>query len=209
MLYRLARLLAPPHCVGCGSPNGLLCRACGHVCYARDTAQSLKPKHWSFYNDELRRLTALGPLDGPLRELIHAMKYRHSREAAAVLAGMMVPWFPANVASCIVPVPTATIRIRQRGFDHTWMMAKALSRLTGVPAKRLLLRQSNVRQVGQNRQTRLTQAKNQYFALSVPPNASVVLIDDVVTTGATIMACATLLSRQGCEVYALVAAYEE
>ena len=96
----------------------------------------------------------------------------------------------------IVPVPPAPARRRKRGFDAAEEIAAALGLETGLPLWLCLGRSQGRRQVGRPRAERL--ASPPRVRLARPPPASVVLVDDVVTTGATLGACARALRSGGC-----------
>jgi ComF family protein len=152
--------------------------------------------------------TAIGLHEGRLRDVVQALKYdarptiarhlarRMARAGAAVLAG----------ADCVVPVPLHRSRERTRGFNQ----ARELARHLGTPARDALVR---VRKT--ETQADLPAGRrhaNVRGAFALPPGVSVagatiVLIDDVSTTGATLNACAAVLREAGAaEVRALTAA---
>ena len=107
---------------------------------------------------------------------------------------------PTNSNDMVVcPLPTAPARIRARGFDHAKLIAKYLADDAGLEQKDYLGRRSNVRQLGSTRAQRLEQMKNEFF---VKPGLDlsgkeVLLVDDVVTTGASLSAAAKTLKRAG------------
>jgi ComF family protein len=155
------------------------------------------------------RARAIGTYDGALRAVVHALKYEGRRSLARTLAGLMRRRGADMLdgATCAVPVPLHPSRRRERGFNQAADLAKhvglpavaalrrvrATSTQTGLPAAQ---RHRNVRDA-----FALTRAGR---ALT---NATVVLIDDVSTTGATLEACARVLKQAGvAEVRALTAA---
>lgn len=107
-----------------------------------------------------------------------------------------LPQLPEN--TIIVPVPTAAPHIRVRGYDHTYLIARHLARLRGLQCRSLVKRVSATVQVGASRQTRLQQAKNAFRAVTgIDKDGYYLLIDDVVTTGATINYAAKTLKDAG------------
>ena len=113
----------------------------------------------------------------------------------------------------LCPIPTASSRRRGRGFDHAkllmhtyWRKLPAYLQLSGRP-QQLLTRQSNTRQLGASRPQRIEQMQDE-FALKPRADVdgkTVLLIDDVVTTGATLASAAKTLKNAGAKrVYALV-----
>jgi ComF family protein len=107
----------------------------------------------------------------------------------------------------IVPVPTATKRIRQRSFDHTLLLARGLSRKLKLDRASVLARSGQISQVGAPRSIRLAQAE-QHYLIKNPAKAAgrnILIIDDVLTTGATLRAITKILRAAGAtQVDALV-----
>ena len=103
-------------------------------------------------------------------------------------------------AAVLVPIPTIAAHKRQRGYDHTKLMAAAIKRQRGGSVTSLLMRQTNSVQIGKGRAERLRQA-HQAFTLNtkhrIDCDAPHIIIDDVYTTGATIEAAAKLLQSAG------------
>jgi ComF family protein len=153
--------------------------------------------------------TSLGPYAGALRTLVHELKYRGRRRVAARLAEVLVAE-PAVAgllrdAEALVPVPMHPRRRRQRGFNQAELLAQELARRCGVP----LVPDALVRRRDTATQTGLSAAarrRNVAGAFAVRRRARVagrtlVLVDDVVTTAATALACARALRAAGaCDV---------
>jgi predicted amidophosphoribosyltransferase len=98
----------------------------------------------------------------------------------------------------IVPVPTVAAHIRQRGYDHTLLIAKKLAKLQGLPLRRPLYRVTSSKQRGENRENHRVQASKAFAARGVlDPEAIYLLIDDVITTGATLRYAAKALADAG------------
>lgn len=99
----------------------------------------------------------------------------------------------------LVPVPTATSRVRQRGYDQAILLARALSHETGIPLRRYLKRVGQTHQVGSGREQRLRQL-TRAFELRKEIHAheqTIILVDDVLTTGATLERAAQALHSAG------------
>ncbi len=189
--WTLVRELPHPRCARCGHPvDSHSCRWC----------VNLPP-----FVRAARSYCWIGP--GAGKDVIHALKYRGwKRVAAAVAQRMARVSFPADVMeerAALVPVPMASTRRRERGFNQSELIAIELAVLWKIPARAdLLFRSSSARS-----QTELTPGErlgNVAGAFSVPvpgrkslAGAHIVLIDDVVTTGATLRACATALFSAG------------
>ncbi len=107
----------------------------------------------------------------------------------------------------LVPVPTARSRARRRGYDQAELLAAALARRTGLALARCLTRvRGDDPQVGRSRAARLAALSGAFAPRpGVEPPARALLVDDVVTTGATFAACAEALHVAGCREVAALA----
>jgi ComF family protein len=189
----------PPLCDRCGDPLPswrVISRAAALCPRCRRRSSSLTCSR------------AIGPYDGALRAIVHALKYGGRRTVAAKLAALMRVAGSDVLAgsACVIPVPLHRSRRRTRGFNQ----ALELARFLGVPVVEALKR---VRRTPS--QTDLPAARrhrNVRGAFAIRRGADVkglcvVLVDDVSTTGATLEACARVLVAAGArEVRALSAA---
>jgi predicted amidophosphoribosyltransferase len=138
------------------------------------------------------------PYEGIARDVVAALKFRARLPLAGRAAAVIAARAPAGLLEgTIVPVPPAPGRRRWRGFDAAEAIAAALSADTGLPLEPCLRRSQGRRQVGRPRSERL--ASPPRVRLAGPPPATAVLVDDVITTGATIGACAQALRSGGCD----------
>lgn len=142
---------------------------------------------------------------GPVRELLHRLKYGREIWIARVLGELMVEGLgDARLAGRpidgLVPVPLHAVRLREREFNQAELMARHVSRRAGIPVMDLLKR---VRPTGtQTRLDRTERMQNLRNAFAPLKNAAVkdmslLLVDDVLTTGSTLDACASVLLEQG------------
>jgi len=155
------------------------------------------------------RARSIGPYDGALRAIVHALKYEGRRSLARTLAQLMRQrgMEMLDGATVVVPVPLHPSRRRERGFNQ----AADLARHIGLPAVRALRRvRATSTQTGLPAAQRHRNVRDAFAvtrAGATLRNATVVLIDDVSTTGATLEACARVLKQAGvAEVRALTAA---
>lgn len=137
------------------------------------------------------------PYEGVARDLVVALKFNARLPLARRAGALIAARAPADlIEGTIVPVPPAPARRRWRGFDAAEAIAAALSAHTGLPLERCLRRSQGRRQVGRPRAERL--ASPPQVRLAGPAPAAAVLVDDVVTTGATVAAGAQALRSGGC-----------
>lgn len=148
----------------------------------------------------LNRVWICTGYDGPAKELIYKLKFQRAKAGAkniAVVMDHLLPDIPEDVIIC--HVPTASARVRQRGYDQSELIARHLARKRKLPQKVLLRRFGKSRQVGSGRRERFEHLKK---ALKVRPRTitggeHVLLIDDITTTGATLEAAANVIRKAG------------
>ncbi|HSJ18524.1 MAG TPA: hypothetical protein VK920_10560 [Solirubrobacterales bacterium] len=134
--------------------------------------------------------------EGISRELVGALKFRARLQLARRAAEAIATAAPRDLlAGATVPVPPAPWRRRVRGHDPAEEIALALAALTELPFRPVLARSTGPRQVGRRRADRLADPPAVHAVGAAPPRA--VLVDDVVTTGATLAACARALRAAG------------
>ena len=190
----LLSALAPPLCWTCGRPAvpGLaLCRGCR------------ADLRW--LGDEpvdLGGVPTWAPVayEGPARDLVRALKFRSAAGLARTLATQIVANAPAELlaGAQLVPVPLHRTRRRERGFNQAEALAAAIGERSRLEVIACLERTgAGGRQVGRSRAQRLAVAGG----VVVRPDAAVpgcsLLVDDVITTGATLAACARALAAAG------------
>jgi len=139
------------------------------------------------------------PYDNVAKALIHHLKFDRAQAAAADIAETLIPLLPKADTWVLCHIPTAPSRVRVRGYDQSQRIAQELSRRAGIPWAHLLARAHSVRQLGQNRAIRKEQISDA-FRISSPQavrGKHILLVDDVITTGATCEAAAKALHAAG------------
>ena len=198
-LRRLFETVAPPLCSGCGRAAGHaepLCPSC------RSALRWLQPKQVTASGVELWAPLAY---EGGARSLVAALKFRCATSLAPVMAGQIVAAAPTSVLPgdgarpALVPVPLHPARLRRRGYNQAELICRALADRTGLGTSDCLQRHGPaVTQVGRGRAERGVAISG---AVSVRDGSLIpahpILVDDVVTTGATLAACAAALVRAG------------
>ena len=141
---------------------------------------------------------SFGAYEGVLRELIHLYKYGKVRTLAPPLSGLLAQALPRDEAfDAAVPVPLYWRRRLQRGFNQAELLARGLSRRTGIPVVKALGRvRPTPTQAGLSNSARRQNVVKAFRARSVQ-GKRILLIDDVMTTGATAGACALALKQIG------------
>ncbi len=203
------RLLFPPRCVLCGQEGDLICESCGRSFPPRLDADAI-PKL-----TRIRAARAVWPYEGNVREIVRRYKYNGLRSLAPVLAvemgNLLDEWGPA--IDVIVHVPVHPARLRERGFDQSELLARELSRMTELVTVPALarLRETGVQARAMSAAERVANVRGAFYV----PNpaaiqrANVLLIDDVLTTGATLTEAGRALRQGGARnVYALALAHE-
>ena len=157
------------------------------------------------------RAVSFGEYEGELRGLIHLLKYESVTPAAPVLGGMLATAILELLSACesslpiIVPVPLHRGKRRERGFNQAELIARAAVQQLPQPleiATRVLVRHRRTEsQVGLTREQRVENLRGAFRVVDRAKVAgrNVIVVDDVMTTGATLSECARVLKRAGAE----------
>jgi len=192
ILHAAAAAIVPPLCAACGRScrsEAVICTRCGRRLAAAEPLLGKGPPG-------LDRAWSSAAHDGVARCLVAALKFRRLLPVADLMADRIQWLAPAHMLSgAIVPVPPAPSRLRRRGFDPAGELAAALAERLGSPLEACLARRGGRRQVGRRRADRIGQPPR-IHAIDTAPR-SVLLVDDVLTTGATVSACAQALRAAG------------
>lgn len=206
LLDKLIGIVAPHQCLVCGHEGGLICAWCApdalapvpSRCY-RCNAQTKDFKTCSRCRraSRLKHVWIRTNYDQLARQLVHRYKFEHARAGAKDIAGQIVQNLPYFDDAILVPVPTATSRVRQRGFDHTELLVRELSHLLDLDKQTILRRLGQSRQVGTKRQQRIKQVAGSFQPIKPVEGKKILLVDDVLTTGATLEEAARILKQAG------------
>ena len=234
VLRAAAAFTLPLHCATCTRPlgahdPGIVCGTCWSRCVRLPLPQCARCGHPQQAGvSRCSWCDLLPPFVRAVRSwcwvpeasggaIVHALKYRGWQATAAEMAARMarLDW-PRDVVAerrMLIPVPLAPARQRERGFNQAERLAAALAPVWGIPVCEhlLLRRKSGARAESQTRLTPEERRGNVHgrfasaaFASAELRGAHVVLVDDVVTTAATLNACATTLVESGARIVSYV-----
>ncbi|MCP5432877.1 MAG: ComF family protein [Alphaproteobacteria bacterium] len=215
-------IVLPPSCLACRgdvAEAGRLCAACwrearfidGPICAVCGAPFPHPVPEGALCGDCLRErppyacARSAGLYEGPLRGLVLGLKHGDRCDAAPFLAGLMSRAGARllSEADALVPVPLHGIRRIARRFNQAALLAQALGAMSGLPVVALALRRARHTppQVGLGRQARTRNVAGAFrvrpAARSAVEGARLLLIDDVLTTGATVGACTRALKAAG------------
>jgi predicted amidophosphoribosyltransferase len=138
---------------------------------------------------------ALLDYEGPARQVVAQLKYRNARSTAAWLATGMAGLVRSQAVDVVTWAPTTDLRRRSRGFDHAEVLARKVAVELALPCASILTRVPGPPQTGRTLLERLEGPE--FGARRTVRGVSILLVDDVVTTGATLTAAAAALRSVG------------
>ena len=201
-------LIAPHSCRGCGALGKVICERCKNNIISSHTnfcpnCKAITPNGICKNCPNLPPVFTINHRNTIIGDLIHDFKYNSTRAIGVKLAEILhqtLPHFDGTIN--IVPLPTISRHIRERGLDHTLFIAKHLAKLRGKnwQVTPILERYKNTVQVGTNRKTRLKQAESAYSLSSktcIDTASTYLLLDDVWTTGASMLVAIKKLQQAG------------
>lgn len=215
ILDKFFNIIAPLECVVCDKEGGIICAPCfdaglleaqsacgwcGNLTLNFEVCKKCRNKilaqnvWWPFAYNETAK------------EIVSSYKFQSQRSVANFMAQEMLKPLPVQ-DFVVTSIPTATGRVRQRGFDHATRLGKKIATTRRVPYQKTLLRLSSSRQLGATRSIRIKQTENLFIAINHGSikGQNILIVDDVMTTGATIASASKVLKRAGAKnVHALV-----
>lgn len=201
----LLDLLLPPSCAGCARLGALLCNVC------RAQLREPTPEADRFFaanagaviGDMLEVALAAFAYEGVVRRVLQRLKYGGAARVAIPLADAALPALRSLLAisgkAPLVPVPVHVVRRRERGYNQATLLAEQLGRRARLPVAELLVRpRPTTKQHRLDRAGRLRNLRDAFaLAADARPPPAVILVDDILTTSATLEACASVLRAAG------------
>ena len=137
--------------------------------------------------------------EGVVKQLVAGLKYEQATDLAVLGAELLVPRIDASHYDLLVPIPVTATHYGFRGYNQAALLARELSTLCHLPVVNALGRLGNTRQVGKSRSERLSQVEGQFYVRypRLLHGTRILLVDDVITTGATLAEGARALSLAG------------
>lgn len=214
---RLADLLLPPACAGCGRYGTLLCSGCQRIMSpaGNPADRFLGGDGGTVIGEHLVLAMAALAYEGALRRAMQRLKYGGAARLAVPLATAALPVLgrlsQVSGPAPLVPVPLHPYRLRARGYNQAQLLSSALAHRAGLQSLDLLMRtQATERQHRLSRLARLRNLRNAFsMATDARPPPVVIVVDDILTTSATLEACAGVLRSAGVDrVYGFAIARE-
>lgn len=204
-IQRALNTIFPPLCVHCHREGAWLCPIA--IALLEEEQPLLNPVQIP----DVDRVLTRGSYDCPsMSSIVQAIKYNYWTGSTILLRPLLAPlrsYLSDMTSATIVPVPLHTRRLRERGFNQSMYIAKALSAELGQPVVNLLRRTTyttpQATLTARERITNIVGAINSGDNTSWP--SSVILVDDVITTGSTIAECAKVLRHNGVQHICAVA----
>ncbi len=201
----LLDLLLPPRCAGCGKEGVALCAPCSRPLRRRLAEPAGAPLGMPVRMPAgLLQLEWCATYSGPVRAALHALKYRGERRLCEPLGRVMAErWQRAGRGGDLVTwVPVHGTRRRERGFDQAEELARVMAQDLGLPIEACLeRRQRTTAQHSLGQQERADNTGGAFATVAASTarlqGRWLVLVDDIVTTGATLGACAAALDAAG------------
>jgi competence protein ComFC len=191
-------LLFPRFCIGCKKMDTLMCNKCYQTIHFYPFSFDIQIE-----NNNLDSLTAMAHYEGAVQSGIQQLKYNSVKDIGTLFGTMIHHTTTFPIPDIITSTPLHKNRQRERGFNQAEVIAQSLSKSLHVPYHQLLIRTKKTMAQAKthSKDERLTQLKNIFALHSQAPNIkgkTILILDDVITTGATLNECAIVLKHSGC-----------
>jgi ComF family protein len=208
MLQKIVEFIAPAECVACHAQGSSLCAECAQAELTRKVPSCTfcnrltpggKTCSTCARKTALKGAYILWRYEDYAKELVRRFKYTNDRSTAKTLAGYLVEAFGMPDCEVVTAVASDGSSLRSRGYNQSELLAKALAKRAGIPYSPALLRIKHEKQVRLNRAQRLKAVEGNFvcFKPAAVAGKRVLIVDDVITTGATMNECASVLKEAG------------
>lgn len=206
MLAKILNSLAPYDCLGCKTEGALVCQECLPHILESFPSRCFRCQATTADNEVCRACRRIVPIGRVMvgtayksyaKQMVQALKFGPDRTTAELIAEWLDGSLSHIDADIVTFIPTASSRARSRGFDQSFMVAREFAKKRGLAFETLLVRYGKSRQVGAERAVRQKQVAGAYRSKRQLNNEKVLLIDDIVTTGATLSEAARTLKQSG------------
>lgn len=210
ILNKALDLIFPPFCVSCHKTGNFLCQECYKKLefFTQPYALPQKPP-------SIEQIHILGRHQTPLNQLIIAYKYQHIKAIGQYLANMIFRHMVIPRVDLLTYVPVSKKRLKQRGFNQSQIIADKLALLANIPCIKLI---NKIKHSSHQASLNFAQRQKNLEQCFVPhPNLnnisskikSILIIDDVITTGATLNHCAQITNlNKNIKLIALVLSHK-
>lgn len=199
-------LVFPPMCHGCGRVDTLWCDDC------LDALNQIPLQLQNNNSEFLMGLCSTGKHQEKLQQAIQAFKFYNAKNLAAPLSNRLISALAQKqwTFDIIIPVPLHTDREKNRGYNQAYLLSQQVAQYMNITCQPdyLTRYQNTPHQVGLNASERRENVKDAFLATEDVAGQSILLIDDVVTTGATLDECAkALFKADATTVYAVTVSH--
>lgn len=147
---------------------------------------------------DFTKLYCAYPYTPPMDELVKKFKSENKRYLRHCFAELALDTVEViDDITLIVPVPSSKTRLKKRGYNHAELIAKELSRLTYIPYDNILIRLNDMKTANLKKRERTDSVKDQFDFRKSVFDETILLVDDICTTGATLRECAKVLMKAG------------
>lgn len=197
MIFKIADLLAPHHCLNCQKIGSILCDCC-----KKDFLNSPNMKLKQNYGFD--QIYCFGQNKGLLKKLIYHYKLDSTPEIAEILAEIILKTLPDS-NFIIIPLTGHNFNIKARGFDHIKLITDNLQQKSKIKVLDCLQNQAQKAQKDLSAQERLKNVQNAFICSKrLIPKERYLLFDDILTTGASTKSCLKVLKSAGAKHVSLL-----
>lgn len=207
LIRKIISVIAPDECITCGYEGSLICEACtisevplaASTCYrCGEISKNFETCRKCRRKSPLSNVWVVSKYGGIAKDIVTELKFNSRRGAVEPTADLCLGILPILENHIITHLPTSPQHIRQRGFDQSKLLAKAISRRR-YHYSPLLRRVNPVHQIGASKAKRQKQLAGAFIAINkyLIKGSKILLVDDVATTGASLEEAARTLKRAG------------